>query len=70
VDEPTNQLRWRSGWELARHGILYPSRLKEERMVALYERVLDKVRTVVTILMIELRKELAALIDQRDPAMA
>lgn len=39
-------------------------------MVALYERVLDKVRTVVTIPMIELRKELAALIDQRDPAMA
>lgn len=70
MDEPTNQLRWRSGWELAKHGSLYPPRLKEERMVALFERVLDMVRTVVTITAIELRKELAALIDQRDLAMA
>jgi hypothetical protein len=54
---------------LARHGILYPSRLEEERIVALYERVLDKVRAVVKKPMIELRKELSAVIDQLDLAM-
>jgi hypothetical protein len=51
---------------LAKQGILYPSRLKEKRMVAVYERMLEKVRTVVTKPIIELRNELAALIDQLD----
>jgi hypothetical protein len=54
---------------LARHGILYPSRLEEERVIALYERVLDKVRALVKKPMIELRKELAAVIDRLALAM-
>ena len=38
-------------------------------MVSLYERVLDKVRTVIANLMIKMLKELAVLIDQLALAM-
>jgi hypothetical protein len=50
-------------------GILYPSRLNEERNVALYSRALSKVRAVATPRLLELRDELAAVIDLFDLAI-
>ncbi len=50
-------------------GILYPSRLNEERNVALYSRALSKIRVAAAPRLVELRDELAAVINQFDLAI-
>lgn len=47
-------------------GILYRSRLNEEHNVVLYSRALSKIRTVATPRLVDLRDELAAVIDKFD----
>jgi hypothetical protein len=57
-------------WSVAFHdhpdrpdGILYPSRLNEERCVALYDRAVNKLRATASPRLIECKTELAAILD-------
>ena len=58
-------------WSVAFHahpdfvdGIYYPSRLNEERNIALYDRALTKLKTTAAPRLIECRGPLAAIIDE------
>ena len=50
-------------------GVVYSSRLNEQRNIALYDRALAKVRVVAAPRLVELRDELAALIDDFELAI-
>lgn len=51
-------------------GVYYPSRLNEERCIALYDRALGKVEAVATPRLVECEAELAALLDDLEIALA
>lgn len=51
-------------------GVYYPSRLNEERCIALYDRALGKVRCTATPRLMECRTELAATLDALEIAIA
>jgi len=64
-------------WSVAFHdhpeqpdGVLYPSRLNEERCIALYARALPKLKATATPLLVDCRAELAAILDDLDIAIA
>lgn len=70
-DQTTAQL-----WSAAFHahpqgidGVYYPSRLNEERNIALYDRAISKLAARATPLLTDLRDPLAALIDDFDLAI-
>ncbi len=50
-------------------GVLYPSRLNEERCIALYDRAIGKVAPVATPHLMECRAELAAILSDLDIAL-
>jgi hypothetical protein len=60
-------------WSIVFHehpdGVLYPSRLNEERCIALYARAIPKLRATATPLLTECRDELAAILDDLDIAI-
>jgi hypothetical protein len=63
-------------WSVAFHehpeepdGVLYPSRLNEERCIALYARALPKLKATATPLLVDCRAELAAILDDLDLAI-
>ena len=63
-------------WSVAFHdhpeqpdGILYPSRLNEERCIALYARAIPKLKATATPLLVDCRAELAAILDGLDIAI-
>jgi hypothetical protein len=51
-------------------GVYYPSRLNEERNIALYDRALGKVATVAAPRLVECDVELAAILDDLEIALA
>ncbi len=64
-------------WSVALHahpdqpdGVFYPSRLNEERCIALYDRALGKLETVATPRLVECDVELAAILDDLEIALA
>ncbi len=64
-------------WSVAFHahtdqpdGIFYPSRLNEERCIALYDRALGKLEAVATPRLVECDVELAAILDDLEVALA
>jgi hypothetical protein len=63
-------------WSLAFHdhteapdGVFYPSRLNEERCIALYDRALAKVEAIATPRLMDCDLELAAILDDLDIAL-
>ncbi|MGJ5196552.1 MULTISPECIES: RES family NAD+ phosphorylase [unclassified Bradyrhizobium] len=50
-------------------GVLYPSRLNEERCIALYARALPKLKAIAAPLLVDCRAELAAILDDLDLAI-
>lgn len=50
-------------------GVFYPSRLNEERCLALYDRALGKLATVATPRLLDCRAELAAILDDLEIAL-
>jgi hypothetical protein len=63
-------------WSVAFHGhpeqpdgVLYPSRLNEDRCIALYARALPKLKATATPLLVDCRAELAAILDDLDIAI-
>ena len=51
-------------------GIFYPSRLNEERCVALYDRAVGKLAATATPRLLDCRVELAAILDDLEVALA
>jgi hypothetical protein len=63
-------------WSVAFHehpeqpdGVLYPSRLNEERCIALYARALPKLKVTATPLLVDCRAELATILDDLNIAI-
>jgi hypothetical protein len=63
-------------WSVAFHdhpsepdGVLYPSRLNEERCIALYARAIVKLQATATPLLLDCRSELAAILDDLEIAI-
>jgi hypothetical protein len=63
-------------WSVAFHdhpeqpdGVLYPSRLNEERCIALYARALPKLKATATPLLVDCRAEFAAILNDLDIAI-
>jgi hypothetical protein len=63
-------------WSVAFHdhpsapdGVLYPSRLNEERCIALYARAIGKVKPSATPRLLDCRSELAAILDDLEIAL-
>jgi hypothetical protein len=50
-------------------GVLYPSRLNEERCIALYARAIGKVKAAATPRLLDCRSELAAILDDLEIAL-
>ncbi len=50
-------------------GILYPSRLNEERCVALYDRAVAKLKVIASPRLLDCRAELAAILDDLEIAI-
>jgi hypothetical protein len=51
-------------------GVFYPSRLNEERCIAIYDRSLGKLEAVATPRLVECDVELAAILDDLEIALA
>lgn len=51
-------------------GVYFPSRLNEERCIALYDRAIGKLEAVATPRLVECDVELAAILDELDIALA
>jgi hypothetical protein len=63
-------------WSVAFHdhsskpdGVLYPSRLNEERCIALYARAVGKLKATATPRLLDCRSELAAILDDLEIAI-
>jgi hypothetical protein len=64
-------------WSVAFHdhpdqpdGILYPSRLNEERCIALYDRAISKLKVMASPRLMDCEIELAAILDDLQIALA